>query len=82
MKNGEKSISRIRAKYQKPCFFAKYGNLDLYDEDLEKKIIIEHKLLEFNRTDEWNLIEIPEKEDENVSDQEYFCIHDDIFDRI
>ena len=28
------------------------------------------------------MIGIPEKEDENFSDHEYFCIHDDLFDRI
>ena len=54
----------------------------LYDEDLKKRFIIDHKLLEFNKTDVWTLIGIPEKEDGNLSHYEYFCIHDDIFDII
>ena len=47
-----------------------------------KRFIIDHKLLEFNKTDGWTLIGIPEKEYGTLSDHEYFCIHDDIFNRI
>ena len=35
----------------------------------------------FDKTDGWTLIRIPEKEDGDLSDHEYFCIHDDLFDR-
>ena len=63
-------------------FLEKYGSLALYDEYLEKRFIIDHERLEFDKTYGWNLIGIPEKEDGSVSDHEYFCIHDDIFDRI
>ena len=44
-------------------FLAKYVSLDLYDEDLEKIFIIGHEQLEFDKTDGWTLIGIPEKED-------------------
>ena len=63
-------------------FLAKYGSLDLYDEDLEKRFIVDHEQLESDKTDGWTLIGIPEKEDGSFSDHEYFCIHDDLFDII
>ena len=63
-------------------FIAKYGSLALYDEDLEKIFIIYHEQLKLDKTDGWTLIGIPEKEDGTFSDNEYFCIHDDLFDRI
>ena len=63
-------------------FLANYGSLYLYDEDTEKIFIIDHEQLQYDKTDGWNLIVIPEKDDGNLSDREYFCIRDDIFDRI
>ena len=63
-------------------FLAIYGSLALYDEYPKKRFIIDHEILEFDETDGWTLIEIPEKEDENLSGHEYFCIHDDLFDII
>ena len=63
-------------------FLAKYGSLDLYDEDIKKIFIIEHEQLEFDKNDGWTLIVIPEKPDGTLSDNDNFCIHDDIFDRI
>ena len=63
-------------------FLEKYGSLDLYDEDLKKIFIIDHEQLNFDNTDGWNFIGIPEKEDGTFSDHEYFCVHDGIFDRI
>ena len=42
-------------------FLAKYVSLDLYDEDLKKRFIIDHEQLKFDKTDGWTLIEIPEK---------------------
>ena len=38
--------------------------------------------MEPTKTDGWTLIGIPEKEDGTLSDHEYLCIHDDVFDRI
>ena len=74
----------IKNKIQvsKDMFLEKYGSLDLYDEDLEKIFIIDHEKLQFDKTDGWNLIGIPEKEYGTLSDHDYFCIHDDLFDRI
>ena len=63
-------------------FLAKYGSLAVYDEDLEKLFIIDHEQLKFDKTDGWTFIGIPDKEDGSLSDHVYFCIHDDIFDRI
>ena len=63
-------------------FVAKYGSLTLYDEDKKKRFIIDHEHLEFDKTAGWDLIGIPEKEDGILSYREYFCIHDDQFDRI
>ena len=63
-------------------FLATYGSPDLYDEDLEKRFIIVHKQLESDKNTGWTLIGIPEKPDGNFSDHEYFCIHDDLFDRV
>ena len=71
-----------KSQVSKTMFLAKYVSLALYDEDLEKRFIIDHEQLEFDKTDVWNLIGIPEKEDGSLSDHEYLCIHDDLFDRI
>ena len=53
-------------------FLARYGSLDLYDEDLEKIFIIDHEILECNKTYGWTLIGIPEKQDGTLSDHECF----------
>ena len=63
-------------------FLGKYGSLALYDVDLEKRFIIDHEQLQFDKTDGWTWIGLPEEEDGAFSDHEYFCIHDDLFDRI
>ena len=63
-------------------FPEKYGSLVLYDEDLEKRFIIDHKQVEFGKNYGWKLIGIPEKPVGTLSDHEYFCIHDNIFDII
>ena len=63
-------------------FIEKYGSLDLYDEDLKKIFIIDHEHIKSDKTDGCTLIGIPEKEYGTLSDHEYFCIHDDLFDRI
>ena len=78
---GENHIKN-KSQVSKTMFLEKYGSLDLYDEDLEKIFIIDHEQLQFDKTDGWTLIGITEKEDEILSDHEYFCMHDDIFDRI
>ena len=62
--------------------FPKYGSLALYDEYPEKIFIIDHEQLEFDKNSWWTLTGISEKPDGNLPDHEYFCIHDDLFDRI
>ena len=57
----------------------KYGSLDLYDEDLVKMFLVDHEQLQFDKNTGWNLIGIHEKPDGSLSDNEYFCIHDDLF---
>ena len=78
----EKSHIKNKSQVSKTMFLAKYGSLAPYDEDLEKIFIIDHEQLQFDKTDGWTLIGIPEKEDGTLSDHEYFCIHADLFDRI
>ena len=63
-------------------FLAKYGSLDIYDEDIEKLFIIDHKQLQFDTKYEWTLIGIPEKPDGTLVNHKYFCIHDYLFDII
>ena len=74
-------IIKNRSYLSCPFFLQNYGCLDLYDEDLEKRFIIDHEKLEFDKNSVWNLIGIPEKPDGTFSDHEYFCIYDDLFDR-
>ena len=63
-------------------FLAKYGSLDPYGEDMEKRLIIDHKQLEFDKNEGWTLIGIPDKPHGPLSDTEYFSIHDYLFDII
>ena len=63
-------------------FLAKYGSMDLYDEDLEKRFIIDHEQLQYDKNSGWDLIGIPVKPGGTLVDHDYFCIHDDIFYRI
>ena len=71
-----------KSQVSKAMFLAKYSSLALYDEEQNKRFIIDHEKLQFNNTDGWTLIGIPEKEYGSLSDREYFCIHNDLFDRI
>ena len=77
-----KTHTKNKSQVSKTMFLAKYGSLALYDVDLGKIFIIDHEQLQFDKTDGWTLIGLPEKEDGTLSDHEYFCIHDDMFDRI
>ena len=74
----------IKNKIQLSCtiFLAKYGSLAIHDEDMEKRFIIDQKKLKFDKNSGWNLIGIPDKPDVTFSDNDTFCIHDDIFNRI
>ena len=63
-------------------FLAKYVSLALYDKDLEKRFIIDHEQLKFDKNAGRTLIGITDKPEGTLSDHEYFFIYDDIFDRI
>ena len=78
----EKMHIKKKSQVSKATFLAKCGSLVLYDEDLRKIIFVDHEQLQFDKTVELTLIGIPEKEDGTLSNHEYFCIHDDRFDRI
>ena len=47
-----------------------------------KRFIIDHEQLELDKNIGWTLIGIPKKLNGTLSDHEYFCIHDDLFDII
>ena len=50
-----------KSQVSKAMFLAKYGSLDLYNEDTGKRFIIDYEQLQFDKNDAWNLIGIPEK---------------------
>ena len=77
-----KTHIKNKSQVSKAIFIAKYGSLALYDEYLEKIFIIDHEQLKFDKTDGRTLIGTSDKKDGSLSDHEYFCIHDDMFDRI
>ena len=62
----------INNKSQLSCtmFLAKYGSLDLYDEDLEKIFIIDYEQLKVDKNSGWGLIGIPDKPDGTLSGHE------------
>ena len=64
------------------CFLAKYGGLSLYDIDTEKRYSIDDKEIHFAKVNRYALIGNPDHPDGYSMDHEYFCIHDDLFDRI
>ena len=63
-------------------FLAKYGGIYLYDIDIEKRYSIYDKEINFLKGDGCALIGNPDHLDGSSTDHEYFCIHDDLFDRI
>ena len=63
-------------------FLAKYGGLSLYDIDTEKRYSIDDKEIHFVKGDGYALIGNPDHPDGTSTDHEYFCIHNDLCDRI
>ena len=47
-----------------------------------KIFIIDHGKIQSDKNSGWKLIGDPEEPDRYLLDHEYFCIHDDLFDRI
>ena len=64
------------------CFLSKYGGLSLYDIDMEKRYSIDDKDIHFVKGDGYALIGNPDHPDGSSTDHKYFCIRDDLFDRI
>ena len=63
-------------------FLEKYGGLSLYSIDFGKIYFIDDEYIHFVKGDEYALIGNPDYPDGTSTDHEYFCIHDDLFDRI
>ena len=63
-------------------FLAKYVGLSLYDIDTEKRYSINDNEIHFVKRYGYALIGNPDFPDGSSTDHEYFCIHDDLFDRI
>ena len=72
-KYGQRSLTR---------FFSKYGVIYLYDINMEKRYFIDYKKIHFAKGDGYDLIGNPCHPDGTSINHEYFCIHDDLFDRI
>ena len=73
----------MKKNYQVNCtrFLDKYGRLSLYNIDFRKRYSIDYEDLQFVKGDGYALIGNPYHLDGNSTDHEYFCIHDDLFDR-
>ena len=63
-------------------FLAKYGGLSIYDTNFEKRYSIDDKGLNLVMGDRYALIGNPDHPDGISTDHKYFCIYDDLFDRI
>ena len=63
-------------------FLAKYGRLSLYDIDTEKRYSIDNKEIHFVKGDKSALNGNRDHLDGSSTDHEYFCIYDDLIDRI
>ena len=61
---------------------AKYGGLSLYYIDFGKRYSIDDEDTHFVKVDGYILIGNPDHPDGTLTDHEYFCIHDDLFNRI
>ena len=69
---------------QRSCtwFLDKYGGLSLYDIYMEKRYSIEDKETHFVKGEGYAKIGNLDHSYGTSTDHEYFCIHDDFFDRI
>ena len=64
------------------CFLATYGILSIYNIDMQKIYSIGDNDIHYAKVDGYALIGNPDHPDGTSTDHEYFCIHDDLFDRI
>ena len=74
----------MKKNYQRTCtrFLSKYGVLSLYDIDCRDRYSIDDEEIYFVKGYEHALIGNPDQSDVTSTDHEYFCIHDDLFNRI
>ena len=63
-------------------FWAKYGGMSLYYIGFGERYSIDDDDIQFLKGDWYALIGNPDHPDETSTYHEYFCIHDDLFDRI
>ena len=61
---------------------SKYGGLSLYDINFEKRYLIDDEYNNFVKGYGYALFGHPDHPDGTSNDHEYFCIHEDLFDRI
>ena len=64
------------------CFLAKYGGLSPYHIYFGNRYYIGNKDIHLVKGNRYALIGNPDHPDGTSTDHEYFCIHDDLFDRI
>ena len=76
LKIGKLNI-KIKSQLLRTMFLEKCGILDLYDMDQEKRFIMDHEKLQFNKNYDLTLFGNPEEPDNFLLNREYFCIHDD-----
>ena len=74
----------MKEKDQRACtiFLSKYGGISLYDIVFEKINPIDDEDIHFVKVDGYALIGNPDHLDGTSTDHEYFCIHNDLLDRI
>ena len=61
---------------------AKYGGLSLYDINFERRYSIDDEEINFVKGYEYDLVGNPDHPYGTSTDHEYFCIRDNLFDRI
>ena len=80
MKIGEKPNEKHE---QRPCtrLLEKYGGIYLYDIDIEKRYEIDDEEIHFVNKYGYDLIGNPDNPNGTSTDNEYFIIHNELFDR-
>ena len=64
------------------CFLDKYEGLYIYDIYFGERYYIDYEYIHFVKGYRYALIGNPDHPYGTSTDHEYFCIHDDLFDRI
>ena len=64
------------------CFLSKYGGISLYDIYFEKRYSIDDDDIHLVKGDIYALIGNPDHPYGASTDHDYFCTHDDLFNKI